>query len=712
MELLEIVPAHKQAPTFKMLVGRLYNAGVRVQSLKQAFGVARETMRRWGAAVKIADPEQLVQALRGRGGHRKLTPEIQAYVRYRFPVLYAESRYDYSKRMRAEIKKVFGLTLSAETLRPLLRELKQECTRPSAPAPASPAPEDNAGDCARACSAPPAAPAPVETASDPQPAPDEGSDNRKDSLACSPAPEPVVTACHHVGALLFSQVALQVEARAPAGGALLKHWLCAILLGAVNIERTKLLDFGSLTRLLGSTLASRGPQRVQLGQLATGENVQALLRLNAEQVGLDGCQDFYYDPHGKHYTGVQKVLKGWCAAVRGAAKTLYMDFIHTGSGQPVYVHHTDHYVDLRARFAPTVQAFREGVGIEAERVLTFVVDRGLYSYEVFERIIQSESEHVITWQKGYRAVDWQAQTITGSFRLERTRNHSTDLHTYEFEYLDGRWGRDSRMRQVRVQATNPEGRTVQVGVLTDDLERPVPEVLALIFGRWVQENDFWYLDTHFGINQITSYASVTYRRLQGHLEERQMKSGEFQALEQERRARRHELQKLLLQEHEHPGVNPERRPRIAALDQQLLDLQAQMDETDRERSRLEYLVENDYVRLNTRNKLLMDVLKLIARNAFYAALDPFKQSYDNYRDDHTLFRNLTQASGLLVETSDEVEVLLDPTANYPPKLQSLVSEYLDQLNATNPTMPDGSGRRLRFRLVQQAHIQLAIVQEP
>ena len=37
------------------------------------------------------------------------------------------------------------------------------------------------------------------------------------------------------------------------------------------------------------------------------------------------------------------------------------------------------------------------------------------------------------------------------------------------------------------------------------------------------------------------------------------------------------------------------------------------------------------VRLDSRNKRLMDVLKVIARNAFYKALAPFKQNYDNYR---------------------------------------------------------------------------------
>ena len=297
--------------------------------------------------------------------------------------------------MRAEIKKVFEQTLSAETLRPLFRELKQQLPAAPEPEPVEPEPgkHESAGDSFLEGEAPPAALELADAPVEPESAHGSGSDNRKESLALPSTLEPVITACHPVGALLFSAVASQVEACVEEGGALLKQWLCAILLGAVNIEQTKLLDFHSLTRLLGRTLASLRPQRVQLGQLASTENVHALLRLNAERVGLDGRHDFYYDPHGKHYTGVQKVLKGWCAAVRGVAKTLYMDFIHTTHGHPVYVEHTDNYADLRARFAPTVEAFRRVVGMEPERVLSFVVDtvQPYWGFDSFDLTWKRES---------------------------------------------------------------------------------------------------------------------------------------------------------------------------------------------------------------------------------------------------------------------------------------------------------------------------------
>ena len=93
----------------------------------------------------------------------------------------------------------------------------------------------------------------------------------------------------------------------------------------------------------------------------------------------------------------------------------------------------------------------------------------------------------------------------------------------------------SEMRRLRVRATNPSGKTIEVSILTDDLLRPASEIIRLLFNRWLQENDFKYLDKHFGLNQIISYESVPYEQLKGQLEDRQVKSGVYQALLQQRR---------------------------------------------------------------------------------------------------------------------------------------------------------------------------------
>ena len=84
LELLEVVSADRNEPSFKMLVGRLYNAGVSLRVLQQTFQTDAKTIQRWGRALRSRNAEELIRVLEGRRTHRKLSPEIKAYVRVRW----------------------------------------------------------------------------------------------------------------------------------------------------------------------------------------------------------------------------------------------------------------------------------------------------------------------------------------------------------------------------------------------------------------------------------------------------------------------------------------------------------------------------------------------------------------------------------------------------------------------------------------------------
>jgi hypothetical protein len=712
-ELLEVVPEDRQHPAFKLLVARLYNAGVKGVELQRSFQVDRKTMQRWGRALQSGEAEQLVRALAGRGGHRKLTPQIRSFVRGRFPEIYQQGHAGYSQRLRREIERVFGVRLSGECLRPLLKCLRAELGRELNEAVA---PNGSENRQAAGVGVPEltalrtvaVSAAPLSLASVLPPAPP---DIRKESPVLPvPALAPLrVSFCHHLGVLLFSAVLSGVEKELGASGWLLKQWLATLLLGAVNIEQTKLLDFEDLRRLLGRTLRSLFPQRGQLTELAAGTTASQLLSFNAQWVGAAQRRDFYFDPHTKHYTGMQHVLKGWCARIRWADKVVHSDFFHTAAGEPVYLECADNYQDMRERFAALLPRFRQVLGLPAEAVVTCVIDRGIFSHEVFTTTLEAPDYHLITWEKNFKPGPWAPQKPADQYVLERTRNHAQDKRVYRFEYIDQDWAKNPKMRQLIVQATNPQERTVQVGVLTDDRQRAASEIIYLMFNRWTQENDFKYLDEHWGINQITSYASVAYERLKDQVEQKQIKSGEYKALEQKTAQLKTQLSKLLLSQHQHPRKSARRTERITALTQDLAQAQQAQAQTQKEASRLDVLIEQQMVRLDTRNKRLLDSLKLIARNAFYQALQPFKATYNNYRDDHELFRNLTQADGVLAESPDRVEAYLLPTVNYPPALEKIANGLLTEINQKDPKMPDGSGRQLRLHLGQKTGFQIAFV---
>ena len=125
-KLLEKVPDDKRHPEFKLLLARLFNAGVKATVLERVFGVDHKTMKRWGSALTSGDPELLVRVLAGREANRKLSLEIRSYIKMRFPIIYQETRYEYSKRIREEIERVFGKKISGETIRPLLKVAKEK----------------------------------------------------------------------------------------------------------------------------------------------------------------------------------------------------------------------------------------------------------------------------------------------------------------------------------------------------------------------------------------------------------------------------------------------------------------------------------------------------------------------------------------------------------------------------------------------------------
>ena len=134
--------------------------------------------------------------------------------------------------------------------------------------------------------------------------------------------------------------------------------------------------------------------------------INTLLRWNFEQVQGDEQSEFYFDPHTKEYTGKQAILKGWCSGTRGGEKIMNADFVHTRKGQPVYFENTDNYEDIRERFKKLQERFRTCFGMAEDRELTWIIDRGIFSHELFHWIIESRKNHLITWEKGYQKDGW------------------------------------------------------------------------------------------------------------------------------------------------------------------------------------------------------------------------------------------------------------------------------------------------------------------
>ena len=701
-ELLEVVPDDRESPEYKILSGTLCNSGVRAKKLCTTFDVSFKTLQSWGAAIRSGDPELLVRVLAGRQWKRKLTTEITRFIQLRFPHIYAGNRRSYSKEIRSEILEIFEVKLCSETIRPILKALKNgdpvvKCTD-----------EELETTCELVSRT-----TPTETVANSFLA-ENAEENSNSDLQSNRKWSPILmenmgetsSFCHHAGVLLFHDALTKIARIEHEHAWIMKQWLASILLGSVNVEQSKTLDVEGLEGLLGRCLRTCRRQRLLLDDLAKDEVVPKLLSMNAESLCTQN-NDFFYDPHSKQYTGELKILKGWCGSKHRPDKALHMDFIHASSGSPVFISYDDNFCDLRERFESVVSDFRKSVPIYCNETLSFIIDRGIYSQAVFKEISKDPKLKIVTWEKGYKTADWVEDEGSGAFTIERPRNNAQDVKVYHFKYIDEPWPKDVNMRRIRVQATNPNGRCIELAILTNDLTRDAQELITLMFTRWLQENDFKYLNVHYGINQLTSYASEPYAGLRDCIDDKQMKSGEYKALQKQKSVISKKLKNALLSEHCSKAKNKKRTIKIEDLSLQLDEINTQIGTTQKEVSRLETLIDGGYQKLNTQKKSVMDAIKIFARNSFYELLQPFKESYNNYRDDHTYFRNLTHAPGIIQETDKNVHVKLFPTAYHPKSLRSIFNIILDDINAANPIMPDGTGRTLHFSIANSMGIEIA-----
>ena len=85
----------------------------------------------------------------------------------------------------------------------------------------------------------------------------------------SPALQAAPQWCDYAGLLVFAPILLAIAQVLDPPEPRFAQWLASLLLGALNIEQSKFLNWQDLTDLLGSVVRSPHPQRQELERLAT-----------------------------------------------------------------------------------------------------------------------------------------------------------------------------------------------------------------------------------------------------------------------------------------------------------------------------------------------------------------------------------------------------------------------------------------------------------
>jgi len=167
------------------------------------------------------------------------------------------------------------------------------------------------------------------------------------------------------------------------------------------------------------------------------------------------------------------------------------------------------------------RSYREKIIMGGEEVFAVHLSASLISQI-------SRRDSLITWEKGFDGSGWNENKSPAKFiRHKRKNGSSGKKKKYSFECQESPWSKMSGIRRIIVKATNHNGDTIIVSVLCSNPEMPLEDVVWLIFNRWLQENDFKYLDRHFGIDQLDSRAHGNFKNKMDEFTDRSAESMEY-----------------------------------------------------------------------------------------------------------------------------------------------------------------------------------------
>ncbi len=466
----------------------------------------------------------------------------------------------------------------------------------------------------------------------------------------------------------------------------------SVLLGAMNIEQSSGLDFHALDLLFAAkTISSSDYQRSLLKALASDkDNIKEILRSNAAFAGTGKSKNiFYYDPHGIEYTGMKNILKGWCGSKGKIAKINYQDFMHTVDGCPVYFEIHDNYMDMRERLLDELGRFDSEILHAAEKP-TVIVDRGAYGKDKMSEM-DAKGYGLVTWDKNYKKDAWNEANKLSLFKIKRYKNNSRSSKTWHVRFMvDDTWNAIANYHRILVRISPPgSDLEYEVPILSNGKVNDMPAVKYML-NRWIQENDYGYLDRNFGINEITTYRGYDYSELT--LKEKEVYSNTYDFLLKSKKQIDARLKKLLLEREkksmEGKSITFVKKEKIEELKKIALELSREMSNAAEKVDKAEKLISQGKKRLAHDAKYYMDAIKITARNLFYSLITKFRPRLDNYRNDHQLLRELTRAPGYIEYRDSVLFIRLHPDRNFQPRTSRAINGFLeiisDEINDKHP----------------------------
>lgn len=472
-----------------------------------AFGVNRDTLRRWGAALAQTGAVGLVSDPRGPKGPSRLTADVVADVR-------ARRAEDASLRAIAEATGV-SVTSVRRALAVEAEPGQEEASQDAAPeADGNVKGEENgAGDEAAGLLV----------------LPDQAGRWAERGLArwgLLGQADPVFTGAARVplAGLLFALPGLaatgllscagQTYGRLPNGfyglDTVLVEAVLRTLAGEPRAEGATRVDPVALGRVLGM---DRAPEvktiRRKFGLLAAAGKADQLLAAmarhhlaRAQSADPDLAAVLYVDGHTRVYGGKRKIAKTHVARMKFPAPATLETWVSDAAGDPVLVVMAEPGASLAGELRRLLPDLRAAVGDERRVLVGF--DRGGWSAQLFKDMAAAGFD-VLTWRKG--PADDVAEAAFADLTYVdaegRTHTWNTAESTIELP-LDNKGEQRFAMRQV-TRRDGPGARQAHILTTLNQSTLSTGEANYRMGSRWRQENSFRYGRMHFDLDSHDCY---------------------------------------------------------------------------------------------------------------------------------------------------------------------------------------------------------------
>jgi len=489
--------------------------------------------------------------------------------------------------------------------------------------------------------------------------------------------------------------------------------LTLLLMALLRIKRPEHLkekDPAAFGRLLG---LDRAPEvktlRRGLARLAAqhcAEQLGAeLARVRVDQRGhLMGF--LYVDGHVRAYHGEHEISSNAYVARRHLAMPATTDYwVNDRSGDPLLVITGEVDVALTKAMPRLLREVRDVVG---ERKVTIVFDRGGWSPQLFETMIEDGFD-VLTYRKGHCRRINERRFIRRRAKLDGCWVDYL-LHDEAVRFLKGRL----RLRQVTRLCEGGH----QTNVITSRWDLRDVEVAYRMFERWRQENFFKYMREEFLLDALVDY------QIEPEDPTRTIPNPQRRALDKEIRAARADLA-ILEREFGAAAANnaEQRRPTMRGfkiahgkLGKQLRKARAHLSRLlDQRRDapkrvQVRELNDRTLVKLATERKHLTDIIKMVAYQAesdLLALLRPHYARAD--QEGRTLLHELFATAGDIRVSDDELHITLTPLSS---PHRTRAAEALCEIIDKTATIFPGSRLRVRFAMHPPRQIGLAFPGPP